>query len=218
MCPENYGCACRNFWYSQCLPTSAYSTDCPPASLYWGCPTSIPINNSGAYRQCGGICWDILGSSKGCDNNWPCWTKTENGYEAPGAYAMCAPSRPDAPQTQYQEFAESLCYPTPYRWTKADRPVCAGQQSGVAPQQPASATLWGQCAGSGYNGPTVCPSGLSCIAQNEYYSQCAPPAKKVKKSATPVENLAAVVTPVKRVTQRDITGPARPGARVKFWA
>lgn len=31
---------------------------------------------------------------------------------------------------------------------------------------------WGQCGGIGYNGPTTCASGSSCVVSNPYYSQC----------------------------------------------
>ncbi|KDQ12663.1 carbohydrate-binding module family 1 protein [Botryobasidium botryosum FD-172 SS1] len=33
-------------------------------------------------------------------------------------------------------------------------------------------TQWGQCAGIGWTGPTVCPTGWRCVKQNDYYSQC----------------------------------------------
>ncbi|KAF8706096.1 glycosyl hydrolase 5 (cellulase A) family, partial [Rhizoctonia solani] len=31
---------------------------------------------------------------------------------------------------------------------------------------------WGQCGGKGYAGSTACDSGLACVYQNDYYSQC----------------------------------------------
>lgn len=31
---------------------------------------------------------------------------------------------------------------------------------------------WGQCGGSGYTGSTQCDAGLTCVYQNEWYSQC----------------------------------------------
>ncbi|EAW06989.1 putative endo-1,4-beta-xylanase [Aspergillus clavatus NRRL 1] len=31
---------------------------------------------------------------------------------------------------------------------------------------------WGQCGGSGWNGPTTCVSGTTCQKQNDWYSQC----------------------------------------------
>ncbi|KAK3388708.1 Alpha/Beta hydrolase protein [Sordaria brevicollis] len=34
-------------------------------------------------------------------------------------------------------------------------------------------TLWGQCGGSGYTGPTVCSTG-TCTTYNPYYAQCTP--------------------------------------------
>ncbi|KAI0748539.1 hypothetical protein C8Q80DRAFT_1172344 [Daedaleopsis nitida] len=42
-----------------------------------------------------------------------------------------------------------------------------------APQ--ATQTVWGQCGGSGWTGPTVCASRSSCVAVSApYYSQCQP--------------------------------------------
>ncbi|KAG8935313.1 hypothetical protein FRC01_003065 [Tulasnella sp. 417] len=35
-------------------------------------------------------------------------------------------------------------------------------------------TLYGQCGGQGYSGPTTCPSGAKCNKQNDFYSQCIP--------------------------------------------
>jgi cellulase len=36
----------------------------------------------------------------------------------------------------------------------------------------ATQTEWGQCAGDGYTGPTVCASPFVCVYSNPYYSQC----------------------------------------------
>ncbi|KAL1683180.1 carbohydrate esterase family 1 and carbohydrate-binding module family 1 protein [Schizophyllum commune] len=37
----------------------------------------------------------------------------------------------------------------------------------------ATQTRWGQCGGTGYNGPTTCASGLTCVAVSPpYYYQC----------------------------------------------
>ncbi|KAL6229915.1 hypothetical protein BDW75DRAFT_245300 [Aspergillus navahoensis] len=36
----------------------------------------------------------------------------------------------------------------------------------------ATAAPYGQCGGSGYTGPTQCPSGWTCTYANEFYSQC----------------------------------------------
>ncbi|KAL4756940.1 putative endoglucanase [Aspergillus foveolatus] len=36
----------------------------------------------------------------------------------------------------------------------------------------ATASPYGQCGGSGYTGPTACPSGWTCTFFNDFYSQC----------------------------------------------
>ena len=35
-------------------------------------------------------------------------------------------------------------------------------------------TSYGQCAGSGYTGPTLCPASQFCSTENAYYAQCTP--------------------------------------------
>ncbi|KFA61313.1 hypothetical protein S40285_05987 [Stachybotrys chlorohalonatus IBT 40285] len=36
----------------------------------------------------------------------------------------------------------------------------------------AQAPPWGQCGGQGWDGPTTCTSGWTCVASNQWYSQC----------------------------------------------
>ncbi|KAI5121827.1 hypothetical protein M0805_003261 [Coniferiporia weirii] len=38
----------------------------------------------------------------------------------------------------------------------------------------ATQSVWGQCGGIGYTGPTVCASGSTCTFNSDYYSQCIP--------------------------------------------
>jgi hypothetical protein len=38
----------------------------------------------------------------------------------------------------------------------------------------AQSPVWGQCGGQGWSGPTTCASGSTCVAQNQWYSQCIP--------------------------------------------
>ncbi|KAJ6256242.1 hypothetical protein Dda_9077 [Drechslerella dactyloides] len=38
----------------------------------------------------------------------------------------------------------------------------------------AQQSVWGQCGGIGWTGPTSCVSGNSCVTLNPYYSQCQP--------------------------------------------
>ncbi|KAI1784896.1 endoglucanase [Ganoderma leucocontextum] len=47
-----------------------------------------------------------------------------------------------------------------------------------------SVAVWGQCGGSGYSGSTVCDAASTCVAVNEYYSQCQPGAASTTPTAT----------------------------------
>ncbi|GFF46793.1 purine and uridine phosphorylase [Aspergillus udagawae] len=42
----------------------------------------------------------------------------------------------------------------------------------TSPTSTGTSTPYGQCGGTGYTGPTECPSGWKCTYQNAYYSQC----------------------------------------------
>ncbi|MCJ1401420.1 hypothetical protein MMC11_004633 [Xylographa trunciseda] len=48
----------------------------------------------------------------------------------------------------------------------------------AAPTQPAGGTgtqsMYGQCGGQGYSGPTKCVASATCKTQNPYYAQCTP--------------------------------------------
>ncbi|EPS44931.1 hypothetical protein H072_1082 [Dactylellina haptotyla CBS 200.50] len=53
---------------------------------------------------------------------------------------------------------------------KANAIVAAALVGAVSAQQ----SVWGQCGGVGWTGPTSCASGNSCSYLNDYYSQCVP--------------------------------------------
>ncbi|KAJ6441426.1 glycosyl hydrolase family 61 [Purpureocillium lavendulum] len=57
----------------------------------------------------------------------------------------------------------------------------ASPSSSPATTQPSSgvASIYGQCGGMNWNGPTTCSAGLKCQVQNPYYSQCLEDAPKV---------------------------------------
>ncbi|KAF4973216.1 hypothetical protein FSARC_421 [Fusarium sarcochroum] len=78
----------------------------------------------------------------------------------------------------------------------------------------AAVQLYGQCGGGAYSGETKCPSGSSCVAANEWYSQCIPGAQGGDSSASeevaPVEqpDVEAPTVEVPEVTE----APAAPEA------
>ncbi|MCJ1283475.1 hypothetical protein MMC26_002804 [Xylographa opegraphella] len=81
---------------------------------------------------------------------------------------------------------------------------------------------YGQCAGSGYTGPTLCPASQFCSTQNAYYAQCTPgtaPATTTAKSsvatttAKPVST-TLVASTVKATTTAVSTPPS--SGKVQF--
>ncbi|KAL5512392.1 hypothetical protein ACEPAG_3384 [Sanghuangporus baumii] len=49
----------------------------------------------------------------------------------------------------------------------------------------AQQTVWGQCGGIGWTGPTTCAAGSACVRQNDYYYQCLPGAATTTTSNRP---------------------------------
>ncbi|KAI0345356.1 carbohydrate-binding cytochrome b562 [Trametopsis cervina] len=67
--------------------------------------------------------------------------------------------------------ASTTSAPTSSPSSSSSKPTSPPSTTSSAPA--ATQTEWGQCGGTGWAGPTVCASGLSCVAVSPpYYSQC----------------------------------------------
>jgi cellulose 1,4-beta-cellobiosidase len=53
-------------------------------------------------------------------------------------------------------------------------PVTSPSSSPTTSAPGGTQTVYGQCGGMGFNGPTACASGSTCTFSNPYYSQCLP--------------------------------------------
>ncbi|KAH6687158.1 pectin lyase fold/virulence factor [Plectosphaerella plurivora] len=62
--------------------------------------------------------------------------------------------------------------------------ACSAAAASLAPRQSCS-PAWGQCGGSGWTGASCCVSGSSCVAQNQWYSQCIEGASSPPPSSPP---------------------------------
>ncbi|EKM58507.1 glycoside hydrolase family 10 protein [Phanerochaete carnosa HHB-10118-sp] len=52
----------------------------------------------------------------------------------------------------------------------------------------AQSSVWGQCGGIGWTGPTACTTGNVCQAYSQYYSQCIPSGQATSVSSAPVSS------------------------------
>ncbi|KAI1437420.1 carbohydrate-binding module family 1 [Xylaria sp. CBS 124048] len=52
-------------------------------------------------------------------------------------------------------------------------------------QRQSCSAQWEQCGGTGWDGPTCCDSGSTCVAQSDYYSQCVPGTGSTTTTAAP---------------------------------
>jgi xyloglucan-specific exo-beta-1,4-glucanase len=74
--------------------------------------------------------------------------------------------------------------PTTLRTTLSSKPLSSSSTTAItsskssttttvtSPTSTATASPYAQCGGSGYTGPTACPTGWTCTVENSYYSQC----------------------------------------------
>ncbi|KAL5115347.1 hypothetical protein ACEQ8H_006723 [Pleosporales sp. CAS-2024a] len=120
------------------------------------------------YMECAQI--RVTGSGSNTGSNF---------VSFPGAYSASDPgiqvSIYDSKGSPYPS-SYSIPGPSPLTCSGNDNSGGGGGGSGSSPSQPSSgqgASLYGQCGGSSWTGPTTCAEG-TCKASNEHYSQCVP--------------------------------------------
>ncbi|KAH1496016.1 hypothetical protein LV164_002303 [Aspergillus fumigatus] len=74
----------------------------------------------------------------------------------------------------------------------------------LLPAVQAQQTVWGQCGGQGWSGPTSCVAGAACSTLNPYYAQCIPGATA---TSTTLTTTAAATTTSQTTTKPTTTGP-----------
>ncbi|KAF4237044.1 hypothetical protein CNMCM8980_000804 [Aspergillus fumigatiaffinis] len=70
----------------------------------------------------------------------------------------------------------------------------------LLPAVQAQQTVWGQCGGQGWSGPTNCVAGAACSTLNPYYAQCIP-------GATATTTTLSTTTTSQTTTKPTTTGP-----------
>ncbi|KAG2019107.1 hypothetical protein GB937_005398 [Aspergillus fischeri] len=70
----------------------------------------------------------------------------------------------------------------------------------LLPAVQAQQTVWGQCGGQGWSGPTNCVAGAACSTLNPYYAQCIP-------GATATSTTLSTTTTTQTTTKPTTTGP-----------
>ncbi|GES64607.1 cellobiohydrolase [Aspergillus terreus] len=64
----------------------------------------------------------------------------------------------------------------------------------LLPAVQAQQTLWGQCGGIGWTGPTNCVAGAACSTQNPYYAQCLPGTATTSTTLTTTTRVTTTAT------------------------
>ncbi|KAL7932825.1 carbohydrate-binding module family 1 [Trichoderma chlorosporum] len=78
----------------------------------------------------------------------------------------------------------------------------------LAASSSAQQTVWGQCGGNGWSGPTSCVAGSACSTLNPYYAQCIPGATTMSTSTKPTSVSASAT---KTSSTASATAPAGTG-------
>ncbi|KAH7086626.1 pectate lyase-domain-containing protein [Paraphoma chrysanthemicola] len=135
---------------------------------------------SGSCGVTKNVCSEYKGVNKGNGSSSKLDTKDsclgEQGKLAKLPECGAAPSNPTAaPATSAAPATTvkpaSSAKPTTLV-TKTSTKTSAAPAASATKDSAGSVARYGQCGGNGYTGPTACASGLTCKAQNEWYSQC----------------------------------------------
>lgn len=113
---------------------------------------------------------------------WPTtatWNTAQQPSTVPTAPAGSASATPPpAPTSTATVKTTAAGSPTTVKTTAAGSPTTVkttvGGGSPTSTASGATQTMYGQCGGNGYTGPTACASGSTCTTQSQYYSQCLP--------------------------------------------
>ncbi|KAK5632858.1 hypothetical protein RRF57_008572 [Xylaria bambusicola] len=100
---------------------------------------------------------------------------------------------------------------------------------GVIEERQSCAAQYGQCGGIGWSGATCCVSGSTCVAQNDYYSQCLAGASttttratttraSTTTSATKTTNTGTTTTTSRASTTGTAAPSGNPFSGVSMWA
>ncbi|KAI0814722.1 1, 4-beta cellobiohydrolase [Xylaria sp. FL0064] len=97
---------------------------------------------------------------------------------------------------------------------------------GQVEERQSCAAQWGQCGGIGWSGATCCASGSSCVAVNDYYSQClagasttsATTTKATTTSATKTTTSGASTTKATTTVTGTAAASGNPFSGVTMWA
>ncbi|KAI1273876.1 1, 4-beta cellobiohydrolase [Xylaria sp. FL0933] len=97
---------------------------------------------------------------------------------------------------------------------------------GQVEERQSCAAQWGQCGGIGWSGATCCTSGSSCVAVNDYYSQClagasttsATTTKATTTSATKTTTSGASTTKATTTTTGTAAASGNPFSGLTMWA
>ncbi|KXX74022.1 Exoglucanase-6A [Madurella mycetomatis] len=71
-------------------------------------------------------------------------------------------------------------------------------------------SVWGQCGGNGWTGPTCCVSGSTCVEQNPWYSQCLPGAEVTTYSPSRTSSSSSS-RPTSSVSSTRVSSSTSPG-------
>ncbi|KAH8102601.1 hypothetical protein BXZ70DRAFT_1059179 [Cristinia sonorae] len=106
----------------------------------------------------------------------PSATPSTAPVSVPTAKPTTAPSSSPTSAPATVQTSKPVAVPTsaPATTSRPGSTAIPTPSSSGASSPQATQTVYGQCGGSGFTGPTLCASGSTCVVQNPFYSQCVP--------------------------------------------
>ncbi|KAF9562610.1 endoglucanase II [Agrocybe pediades] len=161
-----------SFTIPDCIPAGEYllrvelialhaAQTYPGAQLYMEC-AQLQITGGGNTSPANTVSFPgaYSGSDPGISYNL---YNGQKSYTIPGPSVFTCGGSGSNPQPSVSSTTRAPVSTTTSRTSAAPTTTAGG--SGTVPQ-------YGQCGGSGYNGPMACVSPYTCVKSNEWYSQC----------------------------------------------
>lgn len=115
-----------------------------------------------------------------CGRNTKPWSDKCTWADCNGCPSCAQIEPPTTPDVPCKPWCGQNTKPWTKKCTWPDCSGCASCAGTEPPTTPDCSSLWGQCGGSDWNGPTCCTDSV-CIKESDWYSQCKhPPRRNLK--------------------------------------
>merc|ERR1719401_1012996 len=146
------------------------------AELGWQTASAWVLYGTSSWASCANSCCGPNANGNFGEEFWNCADIAVTGVGAdPSPTQAPAPApvpvpvpMPPSPAPEPESEPEPEAEPEPEQEVTTVAPTATQDSAGSC------SGSWQQCGGKGWSGPTCCEAGHTCVAGNEWHSQCEP--------------------------------------------